>query len=479
MNGRDLLAQARLFLSRPGVFPVTQAVFLRVLGLVYLAAFASLRPQMAGLFGSHGIVPIAELLNNAHNQLGSQAYTLIPSIFWLGAPDKWIGGVCLLGSAAAILMLTGFFSRIASLVCWVLYLSIVSTGAPFTNFQWDALLLESGFLALFAGAPWLVWAYRVLLFRLIFESGLVKLTSGDPNWHNLHALRFHFLTQPLPTPLAWYAYHLPGKLLDALTAATLFAELVVPFFLLGPRRLRHIATIVLMLLQLAIILTGNYGFFNLLTLALCLWGFDDRTFAPLEPYLRIRQFNQPALSAVVNLGLAALMMLGLTQVLQMSSIIHSTPFRPVERMLSPFEIVNTYGLFAVMTTSRSEIVLQGSNDGEHWRDYEFPYKPGELHRGLPFVAPYMPRLDWQMWFAALGSFYGNRWVGAVMYRLLVGDPAVTHLLLPPPFEKPPKYMRAELYDYTFTSQAERARTGAVWSRKLLGDWYGPVSLTGR
>ena len=479
MNGHDLLARARLLLSREGTYPVTQAVFLRLLGLVYLTAFASLWPQMLGLFGSHGISPVTQLLTDARLQLGPAAYTALPTIFWIGASDKWLEAVCLLGSAAALLVMMGFFTRASLLVCWVLYLSIVSTGAPFTNFQWDALLLESGFLALFAGAPWLVWAYRVLLFRLMFESGLVKLTSGDPNWHNLHALRFHFLTQPLPTPLAWYTDHLPGQFLDTLTAAALFVELAVPFFLFGPRRVRQLATIMLMLLQLAIIITGNYGFFNLLTLALCLWGFDDRTFTPLERFLRIYPVHRPVCRAMANLGLSALMALGLTQVLQMTSVIHFSPFRPVQRMLAPFEMVNTYGLFAVMTTTRSEIVLEGSNDGEHWAEYQFPYKPGELHRGLPFVAPYMPRLDWQMWFAALGTVNENQWVASVMYRLLTGDPAIQSLLLPPPFQTPPKYMRAELYDYTFTTQAERARTGAIWKRKLEGDWYGPVSLTGR
>ena len=174
------------------------------------------------------------------------------------------------------------------------------------------------------------------------------------------------------------------------------------------------------------------------------------------------------------------MTIGITQVFRLDSpVTRSTTLRSIERLIAPFEIVNTYGLFAVMTTSRSEIVLQGSNDGEHWTDYEFPYKPGNLHRSLPMVAPNMPRLDWQMWFAALGTFNENRWVGALMYRLLVGDRAVTNLLLPPPLPGRPRYMRAELYDYTFTSRAERDRSGAVWKRELRGDWFGPVSLTGR
>ena len=291
MNGREWRGAIWNYLSRQGGYPLTQAVFLRMLGLVYLAAFASLRPQVVALFGSHGIAPVAQLLHDAQLEFGTTAYSAIPTIFWFGAPDRWLEGVCFLGCAAAILMLTGFLSRTAALACWVFYLSLVSAGAPFMNFQWDALLLESGFLAMLAGTPWLPWAFRLLLFRLMFESGLVKLTSGDVNWRDLHALRFHFLTQPLPTPLAWYAYHLPGRTLDTLTAVTLAIELIVPFGLFGPRRIRQTATLVFMSLQLAIILTGNYGFFNLLTLALCLWGLDDQTFAPVTRFLRIRTFD--------------------------------------------------------------------------------------------------------------------------------------------------------------------------------------------
>ena len=401
-------------------------------------------------------------------------------MFWLGAPDGWLQGVCLLGIAASILLLTGFLSRLSALVCWTLYLSIISVGAPFTNFQWDALLLEAGFLALFAGSPWLVWAYRFLLFRLMFESGLVKITSGDQNWRDFHALRFHFLTQPLPNPLSWYAFHLPSSLLDLLTAFTLATELIAPFLLFAPGKVRHGGTLALIALQLGIICTGNYGFFNLLTLAICLWGFDNATYVPLTKYLRIRSSSWRKGRIVGNLAVAALMLLGAVDVLQISGVpIRSSSLRSAQQILAPFEIVNSYGLFAVMTTSRSEIILQGSNDGEHWLDYQFRYKPGELHRSLPFAGPYMPRLDWQMWFAALGSFNENRWMGALMYRLLVGEPSVTGLLLPPPFPHPPRYMRAAFYDYTFTSSAQRAKTGAVWQRREQGIWYGPVSLTGR
>jgi hypothetical protein len=438
------------------------------------------------LFGSRGIVSIARLLPAVRSELGGASFHQVPTLFWLNSSNGALVWSCILGCIGGLLLVAGVFSRVAAICCWILYLSIVSAGAPFTNFQWDALLLEAGLLALFAGAPWLVWAYRFLLFRLMFESGIVKLLSGDPNWRNFHALRFHFLTQPLPNPVAYYAYRLPAGVLDFLTAATLVVEGVVPFLLFGPRRLRQIAVALLMLLQLLIIITGNYAFFNLLTLALCLWGLDDRAFAPLSSLLRRRfpYFRLPARLhefglALANTAVALLVLLGALTLFSMIKPGALLFARPVFAAIAPFEIVNTYGLFATMTTTRPELILEGSDDQVNWREYSFRYKPGELHRGLPQIAPYQPRLDWQMWFAALGDVQENVWVRNLLYRLMTGEPSVIGLLEPSPFPKPPRYMRVLLYDYTFTTPVERNRSGAVWQRAMQGIWFGPVSLTGR
>jgi hypothetical protein len=471
---------------KPFGYRLTEALFLRLLGLVYLAAFTSFWPQMTGLYGARGLVPIAQELPTMQSYLGLSAFYQLPTIFWLSAGNPALVWCCVLGCISGLLLIAGFFSRAAAVVCWILYLSIVSTGAPFTNFQWDALLLEAGFLAFFAGTPWLVWAYRFLLFRLTFESGLVKLLSGDPNWRNFHALRFHFMTQPLPNPIAYYAYRLPASLLDFMTAATLAIELVAPFLLFCPRLLRQTGVALLMFLQILIILTGNYAFFNLLTLALCLWGLDDRTFAPLGSILR-KTFPRPRVEApelpwlrnAASLVLVLLMLLGGVQVVGMFEPRAIRFAREAFVVLAPFEVVNTYGLFATMTTTRPELILEGSNDQVDWREYSFRYKPGELHRGLPQIAPYQPRLDWQMWFAALGDIQENQWAKNLLYRLLTGEPSVAGLLAPLPFTTPPRYMRVLLYDYSFTTPAERARTGAVWHRELRGIWVGPVSLTGR
>jgi lipase maturation factor 1 len=483
----DALNRIYRWLAEPSGSPLTESLFLRLLGLIYLAAFGSLTTQIVGLVGSRGVAPVARVMSAMHTQMGAGAYWAVPSILWLDANDGALYWCCAGGCIAAALLLAGVAQRPAAFTCWVLYLSVASAGQPFTLFQWDALLLEAGFLALFYGTALMSWAFRFLLFRLMFESGLVKLLSGDPNWKNLHAMRFHFLTQPLPTPLAYYAFRLPNWVLDFFTATALGIELLVPWLLFGPRRVRQTAAALLMLLQVVILLTGNYAFFNLLTLALCLWSFDDRTFVPLKRFLK-RWAMVPAgfaprvMAAGQALGSAAicvLVLVGASQVVGMLFPASAGPIRRLSRLLAPYQIVNSYGLFAVMTTSRPEIVIEGSDDQTNWKEYSFRFKPGELHRPLPWVAPHQPRLDWQMWFAALGSFGDNEWVGGLMYRLLVGEPTVLGLLDPAPFPKPPHYMRAQLYDYRFTTPAEREKTGAVWTRELRDTWFGPVSLTGR
>jgi hypothetical protein len=314
----------------------------------------------------------------------------------------------------------------------------------------------------------------------MFESGIVKLTSHDPNWRNLHALNFHFFTQPLPTPLAYYVAKSPGWLLVFLTAATLVIELLAPFLLFLPRRFRAVAGLLFIVLQVAILLTGNYAFFNLLTLSLCLWCFDDATYTPLRSLLQrtypAQKIFSGRLALTANIALAVLMIAGLLQLeaalLPASRRLVRTILFPIE----PFEIVNSYGLFAVMTTTRPELVLEGSNDQTHWLEYSFRYKPGELHRALPLIAPYQPRLDWQMWFAALGTYRQNPWVATLIFRLLLNEPSVTALLDPPPFSQAPKYIRVVLYTYTFSTEAERARTGQVWNRERQGNWLESLSL---
>jgi hypothetical protein len=331
---------------------------------------------------------------------------------------------------------------------------------------------------------------RWLLFRLMFASGVVKLSGGDPTWWGLTALPVHYETQPLPTWIGWYASLLPGGFHRASTLLMFGAELLVPFFIFLPRRPRMAAAGIFTLFMVLIGLTGNYGFFNLLTVALCVTLLDDAFLArfvpggPPAPPLgdakpagagrRVRRFAV----AVVAAFLLPLSCMALARSFR-EPVPWPRPMRLVEGYLSPFRLVSGYGLFARMTTTRPEIVVEGSNDRVTWLPYEFRWKPGDLSRRPGFVEPYMPRLDWQMWFAALSEPEGPPWFRNLLARLLQGAPDVLALLEKNPFPgKPPRTIRARLFEYRFTDPAERSRTGAWWRREEKGVYFPAASLSG-
>ena len=469
---------------RPRRFQVTEFLFLRLLGITYAFAFGSLATQILGLVGEHGILHAGATMDGMHKALGSRAYWDVPTLLWFNMSDQAMTWCCGLGIFFALLLTINVLPRLSTVLCFALYLSIASVGQPFTLFQWDALLLEAGFLAIFAGVPWLAWVYRFLLFRLLFESGMVKLLSGDSNWANLHALRFHFMTQPLPNPVAWYAHHFQPWLLDALTGWTLVIELVAPFLLFMPRRLRLVGAKFLIALQVCIALTGNYAFFNLLTLALLLWAFDDQSFPGIATRLRRWLPDSPVsfwtrfapLRIASTVVLAVLVYLGAAQVLALFAPDYAARLTAPFAWVEPFQVVNSYGLFAVMTTSRPEIIFEGSNDEQTWQEYEFPYKAGDVHRGLPIIAPLQPRLDWQLWFAALSNEQRDPWVAVVALRLLQGEPQVTRFFSKIPFQTPPRYIRAQRYLYWFTTPQERAQTGNIWNRRVIGPYLPSLTL---
>ncbi len=442
------------------------ALCVRLIGLVYLIAFISWGVQAQGLIGSHGILPAAQFFQQAHREYGTRAYWEWPSIFWLDASDAvlllgwWVGAVC---SVGVIFGRGKWRTRVALALCLILWLSLCAAGQDFLSFQWDILLSEAGFLALFADdSPARVWLFRWLAFRLMFSSGVVKLASGDPTWRNLTALHYHYETQPLPNPVAWLADQAPMWFQKASTAMMFVCELGAPFLFFCPRRLRHIGAWITIGLQTLIFLTGNYTFFNILAVILTLFLFIEPKRATRG---KMHQSVSRALIAFIGLVSACL-------ILQLFSI-QAPGVEAVLQWAAPLRVVNPYGLFAVMTTERQEIVVEGSNDGEKWLAYEFPYKPGDLRRAPPIVAPHQPRLDWQMWFAALGTYQQNRWFIGFMLRLLQGEPSVLHLLRYNPFaESPPKYIRARLYLYHFTHFGQ---TG-WWTREDRGIYFPPVSL---
>ena len=468
----------------PARFHAVQWLFLRALATIYAIAFGSLAFQVTGLIGERGVLPIGPFLASLARTGSPLRFLAAPSLFWLASDDTTLVGMCFVGLAlAGALFLTGFargkFERLCLLLLFVLYLSFASTGQEFLSFQWDSLLLETGFLAIFLGRNRIVpWLFRWLAFRLFFLSGAVKLLSGDPNWRNFSALAFHWHTQPLPTVLAWYADKLPGGMQHFMTAATLGIEIVIPFLIFFPRRLRMAGAWWLIGLQVLILLTGNYTFFNWLALALCLFLFDDQAlarFVPAEIRDLLRQrpsFRIPAMAAAL-----VVMVLSVSHLVQTFTGRLPAPLAAALRYTAPLQIVNTYGLFAVMTTTRLEIVLEGSADGEAWTAYEFRYKPGNLNAAPRWVAPYQPRLDWQMWFAALSNYQLNPWFVNLAVRLLEGSPEATALLGSNPFpNQPPRFVRAMVYEYTFTDWATQTRTGAWWKREPKGQYLPAVGL---
>lgn len=460
-------------------FGIANWLFLRALGAIYLIAFASFAVQAAGLIGSHGISPVAGYLHALREYYGA-VYWQVPTVFWLNAGDRMIKAVDIGGICLSVLLLLGVRWRILRVALFVLYLSLVTAGQEFMGYQWDALLLEAGFLAILLGSsPVVVWLYRWLLFRLMFLSGVVKLASGDPSWRHFTALPVHYETQPLPTPLAWYMYQLPEWFQRSSVGVVFFVELLVPFLIFAPRRVRLFAARAIVVLQILILLTGNYAFFNVLTIAFCLFLVDDAFFRRVLPKVvsaTVKERSRPWSRAVCGAFASLALFVGGFQVARPFGVRWSVADAAI-RLVSPFEIINSYGLFAVMTTTRPEIVIEGSNDGVTWLAYVFKYKPGELTRRPAWVAPHQPRLDWQMWFAALGDYQSDPWIVRFMGRLLLGSPEVLGLLERNPFPYgPPHYIRAQLYQYSFTGPAERKSTGAWWKRELKGVYVPAVSL---
>ncbi|HEY6064792.1 MAG TPA: lipase maturation factor family protein [Thermoanaerobaculia bacterium] len=475
--------------AKPTYF-FASSLFLRFLAFCYLAAFVSLWVQVDGLIGPRGILPADRYLDWVRTNFGLQRFWLVPTIAWLSPGPAMLHFLCGAGAAASLAVLLGIAPTPGLSVAWLFYLSLSSVGQIFLGYQWDALLLEVGLLAIFLSPP--AWRLRFssskppsettrrlllwLLFRLMFSSGAVKLGSGDPTWRSWTALRYHYETQPLPTWIGWAFHQMPPSFHRFSCALLLFIELVVPFLVFLPRRGKQLAFAFLVPLQVLIALTGNYAFFNLLAIALCVMLVDDvRLHRPPAPAPEAPARRWPRaflLPFAVLIVLAGATQLALT--LRRTAAGIPRPAIALVSWLEPLRSVNRYGLFAVMTTRRPEILVEGSDDGEKWKPYEFRWKPGDVRRRPEFVAPHQPRLDWQMWFAALESCEENPWLVNFLGRLLQGEPAVLRLLRSNPFPAaPPHYVRATLSEYHFTDRATRRSTGAWWRRELQG-LYCPV-----
>ena len=499
---------------RPPTYFWARRWFLRLLGLTYLIAFVSLWVQVDGLIGSNGISPLDQFLPAVHERFGGSAYSLLPTLCWFDPSNGFLHLLCGGGVALSLLLILGIAPAVSLTLIFIFYLSLTIAGQTFLSFQWDILLLETGFLSIFL-APWRLWPrelmwwpgsfgvrtfpataspvsraglflLKFLLLKLMLMSGMVKLTSGDDCWWNLTALDYHYWSQPLPTVFGWWADKSPEWFKHFSVAFCLVVEIIVPFFIWAPRRPRVVVAGLLIFLQLVIAFTGNYCFFNLLTIALCLLLIDDSVIGTARRAVRMQITGAPGGGALPDQLRSYVAIAVIIVTLPINAWLIFTAFKPnadwprppvaVYGCLEPFRIVNGYGLFRVMTKDRDEIVIEGSADGIDWLPYEFKWKPGDVMRAPGWCAPHQPRLDWQMWFAALGSYRENPWFGRLIVRLLQGSQDANRLFAKNPFPRePPRYIRAMFYRYRFTTLREHDETGAWWKREQLREYLPTVS----
>ena len=469
----------------PSSYQVSTQFFVRLLGLVYVFAFASLAVQLPGLVGEQGILPLSDYLARAQAHWGAAALWFVPTLGWFLPSGTGLVAIAWVGALAGLGIAAGYWPRLLALVCWLLHLSLVVAGQKFLYYQWDSLLCEAGFIALFL-APWRTklgiqpltgvqtlarWLALWLVWRLVFVSAFVKLSSGDAAWAACSALEVHYQTQPLPNTLAYYLHQLPAWL-HKMSCYTMFVvEFAAPCMLLAPRRLRHVGAIAIVVLMSTIALSGNYGYFNLLTAALALLALDDRLWARRFKGVT---FNPGQRARGWQLGLAlTLFTLTLSGLERHSRTTILAPLEPLKKLVAPLRLTANYGLFAVMTMDRPELVIEGSLDGQTWVPYELPYKPGRLDRAPAQVAPHMPRLDWQLWFAALGGVNHNRWLVGLLEGLLKDHQPIRRLFSQNPFDGPPKQLRIRRYRYEFTQLGE----ANWWRREPLGMYLKAVHLS--
>jgi hypothetical protein len=457
----------------------------RGLGLIYLVAFLVAARQFPPLLGERGLLP-------APRYLARVSFLQAPSLFHLGYSDAGLRVVTWSGVALAGSIVLGLpqqaplpVTMLAWFGLWVLYQSIVNIGQTFYGFGWETLLLEAGFLAIFLGndavpAPWpVIILFRWLAFRVEFGAGLIKL-RGDRCWRELTCMDWHHETQPLPNPLSWFFHHLPHPVHRVEVIGNYVAQLVLPFGLFLPQPIASVAAVLLVVTQLYLVVSGNYAWLNWVTIVVTLAAIGDAV-VPVE------------LLAALSAGPAAGAPSGWfgAVVVAVSVLVVALSWFPVRNLLSPnqamnasfdpFHLVNTYGAFGTVGRRRYEVIVEGTDDEPGpeavWREYEFPGKPGDPRRMPRQFAPYHLRLDWLMWFLPLSPRYGEGWFVPFLGRLLEGDRAILGLLRRNPFpEAPPRYVRARLFHYRYTSWRELRETGAWWARTPAGDFVGPLRL---
>jgi hypothetical protein len=475
---------------------LTRFVLLRVLGLVYAAAFLAAARQILPLIGSQGLLPLDPYLHRIRDYLGSTAagFARLPSIFWFWHSDTALLLAAWTGFGLACVVVLGFANAPMLAVLWALYMSFVHSGQDWYSYGWETQLLETGFLAIFlcplvdprpfprrAPPTPLIWLFRWLIFRIMLGAGLIKL-RGDRVWRDLTALYYHFETQPIPGPLSRWFHFLPRLALRAGVMFNHVAEIVAPWFVFWPRTARRIAGVVIILFQISLILSGNLSFLNWITIVPALACLDDAFWARILPNFLVRRATHAAAHALPSKAMR-------TTGLAVAGLVVLLSFQPVMNLLSarqmmntsfdPLDLVNTYGAFGSVGRERLNIVFEGTNDAvpddsATWKAYPYQDLPVELDKAPPQIAPYQPRLDWQMWFAAMGTPGQYQWTLHLVWKLLHNDPGTLSLFGGNPFpDHPPRYIRAVLYRYRFAAPGNPQHLW--WERDRLSLWLPALS----
>src|ERR1700757_2952254 len=489
MNDRNVIER---FFALGNSYWLTRFVILRLLGFVYAVAFLVAANQLVPLVGEHGLTPATHFLNMVQTQLGSRSASMlrVPTRFWFGISDNALAIFSWVGFALSLIVLGGYANAILLAVLWAMYMSIVHIGQIWYGYGWEIQLLETGFLSIFLcplldGRPFpkcrppilVIWLFRWLGFRIMVGAGLIKL-RGDPCWHDLTCMAYHYEVQPIPNPISRYLHFAPLWFHKFETLWNHFVELIVPWFSFGPRTARHIAGILLVTFQIILIISGNLSFLNYLTIIPFLACFDDTLLCHVLPK-RIAARAEKAARESEPSRAGNIIAFALTILVAYLSIAPVTNLVSGHQLMnysfSRLDLVNTYGAFGTVGRERDEIIFEGTDDevitgDTKWKEYEFRAKPVDPNRRPPFVAPYQPRIDWQIWFAAMASPAEYPWTLHFVWKLLHNDRGTLSLIANNPFpDAPPHYIRARLYRYHFAPIGEEA----WWKREPIGEWLPP------
>ncbi|MGK5595459.1 MAG: lipase maturation factor family protein [Parachlamydiaceae bacterium] len=465
----------------PDNYQIGIELFMRLLGLIYFFAFGAFIFQIQGLLGEKGILPMKELLNHLQYEMGRSSWFKLPSIFWFNYQDYMLKGVVIFGTAISLLLFLNLLpAPLLLLILYLLYLSIVSVGQDFLSFGWELFLLEltaqAFFLSLSPTNTFIWLSLNFLLFRFHFQGGIVKLLSKDPHWRNLTAVAYHYQSQPIPNTQAWFAHKLPLWFHKLSTLAMFIIELVIPFLLfVNLDSVRLIVFICFFGLQWMIWFTGNFSYLNHLTAVFSLLLISD---VYLSTLFETPASQNPGLFLDITVSMAGLAFIALQLIVFWNHLISfNWLFHRILTKIQPWHIANRYGIFAIMTTTRCEVVIEGSQDGFVWKEYSFYFKPSEINRRPRRNSPYQPRIDWQAWFLPFTTFYQATWFQNFLFKLLHGEKSVTELLRVNPFSKtPPRYVRAILYEYKYSTLQERAAMGIWWRRTWIQQYSPTLSL---